>query len=404
MPVDKPSIIAIVLIAFWALALATGITSADGWITNSQGVAVDGDYMGVYTAGKFTLQGEPLAAYDWERHESAQHELDGNLHALDVARGNAMLLESLRLALEGGLEEHAARALDEPRHQRGDAPRLRPGGRVARRGLRVLPRARPRSWTLDLSAGVRGRRSSGTAGSRRPRRRRRCCAIRAPPRPRASRRWFGPSCACASATRTPTGRWTRRWRWRGRAASCSASRRPPRPRRASAPGAGRRRRRDRRCDGGRAGTGGCVRGRPGHRPARGVAAPRRAAAGAGARRPRPVGARARRDVPGTPRPPGRSSAAATTPRWRSPRRRRTMRQRATSSSDWRRSARAAPPPASPGACGRAGCAGCRGARPRRGRAASRAASSRCWRSWPTDCATRRSRGAWCSRRRPSNTT
>ena len=78
MSVDKPSVIAIVLIAFWALALATGVTSADGWITNSQGVAVDGDYMGVYTAGKFTLQGEPLAAYDWERHESAQHELDGN--------------------------------------------------------------------------------------------------------------------------------------------------------------------------------------------------------------------------------------------------------------------------------------------------------------------------------------
>ena len=78
MSVDKPSIIAIVFIAFWALALATGVTSADGWITNSQGVAVDGDYMGVYTAGKFTLQGEPLAAYDWVRHERAQHELDGN--------------------------------------------------------------------------------------------------------------------------------------------------------------------------------------------------------------------------------------------------------------------------------------------------------------------------------------
>ena len=85
---------------------------------------------------------------------------------------------------------------------------------------------------------------------------------------------------------------------------------------------------------------------------------------------------------------GRSSAAATTPRWRSPRRRWTMRQRATSSSDWRRSARAAPPPASPVACGRAGCAGCRGARPRRGRAASRAASSRCWRCWPTGLAQR----------------
>ena len=69
MSVDKPSIFAIVFIAFWALALATGVTSADGWITNSQGVAVEGDYMGVYTAGKFTLQGEPLAAYDWERHE-----------------------------------------------------------------------------------------------------------------------------------------------------------------------------------------------------------------------------------------------------------------------------------------------------------------------------------------------
>ena len=75
---DKPSVFAIALIAFWALALATGIGTPQGWITNSHGMPIDGDYMGVYAAGKFTLHGEPLAAYDWERHKAAQHELDGN--------------------------------------------------------------------------------------------------------------------------------------------------------------------------------------------------------------------------------------------------------------------------------------------------------------------------------------
>ena len=78
MPVDKPSFFAIALIAFWALALATGVASPDGWITNSKGVVVEGDYMGVYTAGKFTLQGEPVAAYDWKRHKAAQRQLDDN--------------------------------------------------------------------------------------------------------------------------------------------------------------------------------------------------------------------------------------------------------------------------------------------------------------------------------------
>ena len=78
MPVNKPSVFAVALITFWVLVLATGIGTPSGWIANAQGVPIDGDYMGVYTAGKFALQGEPLAAYDWERHKAAQHRLDGN--------------------------------------------------------------------------------------------------------------------------------------------------------------------------------------------------------------------------------------------------------------------------------------------------------------------------------------
>jgi hypothetical protein len=78
MPVDKPSVFAIALIAFWALALATGICTPKGWITDSHGAPAAGDYTGVYAAGQLTLHGEPLAAYDWERHKAAQHELDRN--------------------------------------------------------------------------------------------------------------------------------------------------------------------------------------------------------------------------------------------------------------------------------------------------------------------------------------
>jgi arabinofuranan 3-O-arabinosyltransferase len=77
-PADRPSVFAMALIALWALALPTGIGTPQGWITDSQGMPIVGDYTGVYAAGKLTLRGEPLAAYDWERHKAAQHELDGN--------------------------------------------------------------------------------------------------------------------------------------------------------------------------------------------------------------------------------------------------------------------------------------------------------------------------------------
>jgi len=80
MTTDKPTVFAVALIAFWMLALLTGIGTPHGWITNAQGIPVDGDYMGLYTAGTFTIHGEPLAAYDWERHAAAQHQLTGNPH------------------------------------------------------------------------------------------------------------------------------------------------------------------------------------------------------------------------------------------------------------------------------------------------------------------------------------
>jgi len=77
-PIDWPTVLALALIAFWVLILATGLGTPAGRITNPDGVPIQGDYLGVYTAGTFALHGEPLAAYDWERHKAAQHALSNN--------------------------------------------------------------------------------------------------------------------------------------------------------------------------------------------------------------------------------------------------------------------------------------------------------------------------------------
>jgi hypothetical protein len=78
MTADKPTAIAVALIAFWTLVLATGIGTPHGWITTKQGAPVEGDYTGLYAAGKFALETDPIAAYDWERHAAAQRQLTGN--------------------------------------------------------------------------------------------------------------------------------------------------------------------------------------------------------------------------------------------------------------------------------------------------------------------------------------
>jgi len=73
--IDKPSVFAAALIAFWALALATGIGTPKGWIADHHGIPIDGDYVGLYTAGELALRGAPGAAYDAERHKAAQRQL-----------------------------------------------------------------------------------------------------------------------------------------------------------------------------------------------------------------------------------------------------------------------------------------------------------------------------------------
>lgn len=76
--INYVAVFAIAAIAFWSLALVTGDGTPNGWITAPNGAPVSGDFNGVYTAGQFALQGEPAAAYDWDRHKQAQRDLTAN--------------------------------------------------------------------------------------------------------------------------------------------------------------------------------------------------------------------------------------------------------------------------------------------------------------------------------------
>ncbi|MBK9077914.1 MAG: glycosyltransferase family 87 protein [Hyphomicrobium sp.] len=71
-------VIAATLIAIWALTLGSSIGMKGGWLIDANGVAQNNDFNNVYTAGQFVLQGEPGAAYDWERHKQAQIALTQN--------------------------------------------------------------------------------------------------------------------------------------------------------------------------------------------------------------------------------------------------------------------------------------------------------------------------------------
>ena len=73
--VNVPSALAIALVAFWLSILVSMMGSSRGFVTDPSGAPAENDYVGIYTAGRLTLAGEPLAAYDWERHKSAQHAL-----------------------------------------------------------------------------------------------------------------------------------------------------------------------------------------------------------------------------------------------------------------------------------------------------------------------------------------
>jgi arabinofuranan 3-O-arabinosyltransferase len=76
--VDWALVVALGIIALWALTLAGSIGIKGGWLIDAQGVPQNNDFNNVYTAGKFVLQGEPAAAYDWERHKQSQIALTGN--------------------------------------------------------------------------------------------------------------------------------------------------------------------------------------------------------------------------------------------------------------------------------------------------------------------------------------
>ncbi|MFT3730405.1 MAG: glycosyltransferase family 87 protein [Hyphomicrobium sp.] len=62
--IDKPSALALALIAIWILALATGLSNPNGWITTARGLPAQGDFLGIYAAGTLAASGEPASAYD----------------------------------------------------------------------------------------------------------------------------------------------------------------------------------------------------------------------------------------------------------------------------------------------------------------------------------------------------
>jgi len=72
---NVPFVLAIALIALWVSILVSMMGSPKGFVTDSRGVPAENDYVGIYTAGRLVLTGEPLAAYDWERHKADQHAL-----------------------------------------------------------------------------------------------------------------------------------------------------------------------------------------------------------------------------------------------------------------------------------------------------------------------------------------
>ncbi len=76
--VDRPSALALALIAMWVLAITTGIVTPHSWITTSRGVPANGDYLGLYAAGELAKGGEATAVYNVERHKAVQHALEGN--------------------------------------------------------------------------------------------------------------------------------------------------------------------------------------------------------------------------------------------------------------------------------------------------------------------------------------
>ena len=76
--INWTGIIAVTLIAIWVLTLASSIGIKGGWLIDANGIPQNNDYNNVYTAGQLTLQGEPAAAYDWQRHKQTQIVLTNN--------------------------------------------------------------------------------------------------------------------------------------------------------------------------------------------------------------------------------------------------------------------------------------------------------------------------------------
>jgi arabinofuranan 3-O-arabinosyltransferase len=79
--IDWIAVAAAAMIVFWILALTTSFGRPQGWATDTRGVAIQGDFNGVYTAGKMVLSGTPEMAYDWERHKQAQQTLTADPNA-----------------------------------------------------------------------------------------------------------------------------------------------------------------------------------------------------------------------------------------------------------------------------------------------------------------------------------
>ncbi len=65
-------VLAVSLMFVWIALLTGSIGSRGGWLIDDRGLPTNTDYNNVYTAGKFVLQGQPAAAYDWNLHKQSQ--------------------------------------------------------------------------------------------------------------------------------------------------------------------------------------------------------------------------------------------------------------------------------------------------------------------------------------------
>lgn len=72
MPSDRGVKIALALLVCWCLALGCLVGVDGGFMADSRGKPIPGDFIGIWAAGDLVTEGRPAAAYDWAAHGKAQ--------------------------------------------------------------------------------------------------------------------------------------------------------------------------------------------------------------------------------------------------------------------------------------------------------------------------------------------